>query len=138
MHAPSAIKSLVKGPVWLLFSMRPAMQVLSLLSVCLLLLLSSADADPASGSLAGAVNSFSLSLFNQLSREKGQVNVFVSPFSVSTALSMLLLGARGPTADNLRKGLHFDAVDESNGPTVHQLFQKVLIANLPTNLEALI
>lgn len=75
--------------------------------------------------LSGALNDFSVTLFNQLSKENQQENVIVSPFSVDTALSILLLGARSTSADELVKVLHFDQVPESNGRSVHQLFQQV-------------
>ena len=80
---------------------------------------------PSPGSLSASVNDFSLALFNRLSQEKGQQNVFVSPFSVSTALSILLLGARSSSSDELTKTLAFDKVDTSNGKNVHQLFAEV-------------
>lgn len=74
--------------------------------------------------LTSSVNDFSVALFNQLSQENAQKNVFVSPFSVSTALSMLLLGARTTSAEELTTGLKFDRIDQ-NGKSVHSLFKEV-------------
>lgn len=85
--------------------------------VSLLLIIScpaSSSAIDDSTMLAAAVNSFSLDLFNQISRDKGRENVFVSPFSVSTVLSILLVGAEGRTADQLIRSLHLDVID-ANG-----------------------
>jgi hypothetical protein len=80
---------------------------------------------PSPGSLSASVNDFSFALFHRLSQENDQKNVFVSPFSVSTALSILLLGARSSSADELTKTLAFDKIDTSNGKNVHQLFAEV-------------
>lgn len=78
----------------------------------------------AADQLTGPVNQFTVSLFNELRKEKPQENVFVSPFSVSTALATTLLGSRSQTADELSAGLHFNQLDSAN---VHQLFQKVCL-----------
>lgn len=75
--------------------------------------------------LTAAINDFSVSLFNRLSQEKGQENVFVSPLSVSTALSMLLLGTRSTSESQLSSGLKFDGISQEDGRTVHQLFHEV-------------
>lgn len=80
--------------------------------------------------ITAAVNDFSISLFNRLSQENGQKNVFVSPLSVSTALSMLLLGARASTAAELSKGLKFDQINTSDN-TIHQQFSQVSRYSLP-------
>lgn len=48
---------------------------------------------------------FALDLYQQLRTEPG--NVFYSPFSISEALAMLSAGARGDTATQMAKALHF-------------------------------
>lgn len=57
---------------------------------------------------ADAVNAFSADLFRRLagpqSEEKG--NLFLSPFSIETALAMTSAGARGTTLDEMAKVLH--------------------------------
>ncbi|KAM5304044.1 serpin B13-like isoform 1-T2 [Glossophaga mutica] len=63
--------------------------------------------------LGAATTRFGLDLFKELSKvNKG--NVFFSPVSISTAIGMLLLGARGATADQLRKVLFSEQDTESS------------------------
>jgi len=50
-------------------------------------------------------NQFAFDLYARLAQEKG--NVFLSPSSISTALAMTYAGARGRTADEMAKTLHF-------------------------------
>jgi serpin B len=72
--------------------------------------------DPATtatdGQLATAVASdehFALNLYQQLANGDG--NVFMSPYSISTCLSMVLAGARGDTAIQLANALGVDDPD---------------------------
>jgi len=51
---------------------------------------------------------FALSLYDVLKKDKGPTdNIFYSPLSISTVLSMTLLGAKGKTADELSSALHY-------------------------------
>lgn len=50
-------------------------------------------------------NAFALDLYAQLRGQQG--NLFLSPYSISTALAMTYAGARGPTAEQMAKTLHF-------------------------------
>jgi serpin B len=50
-------------------------------------------------------NTFALDLYGYLRKEKG--NLFLSPYSISTALAMTYGGARGSTAEQMAKTLHF-------------------------------
>jgi serpin B len=50
-------------------------------------------------------NAFAFNLYDQLRAKDG--NVFFSPYSISTALAMTYAGARGDTADEMAKALHF-------------------------------
>lgn len=56
-------------------------------------------------SIADANNKFTFDLYSKLSGKKG--NIFFSPYSISTALAMTYEGARGITADEMEKVLHF-------------------------------
>jgi serpin B len=50
-------------------------------------------------------NAFAFDLYDQLRGQDG--NVFCSPYSISTALAMTSAGARGDTAAEMAKALHF-------------------------------
>uniref|UniRef100_A0A674NUI4 Serpin B6 n=1 Tax=Takifugu rubripes TaxID=31033 RepID=A0A674NUI4_TAKRU len=69
------------------------------------------------GSVANT--SFSLALFRKLSDNDTTANIFYSPFSISSALAMVLLGARGNTAaqmSELEKLLTYDNFMEWTRP----------------------
>ncbi len=57
-------------------------------------------------SLARANAEFALDLYRQLSAVDG--NIIVGPHSISTVLAMVYAGARGATADEMARVLHFD------------------------------
>lgn len=57
-----------------------------------------------------AINAFAVDLYGKLAAKPG--NLFVSPYSVSTALAMTYGGARGNTAAEMAKVLHLDALGE--------------------------
>lgn len=56
--------------------------------------------------VADGNNRFALDLYGKL--KKGDENLFYSPYSISTALAMTYAGARGQTAEQMAKVLHFD------------------------------
>ncbi|HTQ53418.1 MAG TPA: serpin family protein [Bryobacteraceae bacterium] len=58
----------------------------------------------AANNLTPGLNQFASASYRQLS--KGQGNLILSPFCISTALSMLLEGARGQTATSIAAALH--------------------------------
>lgn len=53
--------------------------------------------------LSAASTSFALSLFTKLSENASTKNVFFSPFSISSALSMVFLGTKGNTAAQMKQ-----------------------------------
>jgi len=53
--------------------------------------------------LARANSLFALDLFRALSATNAEGNMFFSPLSISAALSMVYLGARGDTAKEMAK-----------------------------------
>lgn len=55
--------------------------------------------------VAGSYNLFGLELYAILKERGG--NIFFSPYSISTALSMVYAGARGHTRDEMASALHF-------------------------------
>jgi len=60
-----------------------------------------------------AINAFAIDVYRQLAAENG--NVFFSPYSISSAMTMVYAGARGDTAAEMEKTLHF----EGRGPEIH-------------------
>jgi serpin B len=64
--------------------------------------------------VAGGINAFGVDLYRKLAAEekrKGK-NLFLSPFSISTALAMTYAGARADTAAEMKKVLHFTPKDD--------------------------
>ncbi|XP_032078409.1 leukocyte elastase inhibitor-like [Thamnophis elegans] len=82
--------------------------------------------------LADANSQFALDLFQELKDPTG--NVFFSPFSISSALAMVALGARGNTASQLLKTLHFEGVEDLHS-LFHTLNTKIKRSNAPYILK---
>ncbi|MGH0123773.1 UNVERIFIED_CONTAM: hypothetical protein FKN15_076238 [Acipenser sinensis] len=59
-------------------------------------------------SLASANTSFALNLFKKLSNDRKAENIFYSPLSISSALAMVYLGARGNTASEMAQSVCFN------------------------------
>ncbi|XP_062858409.1 leukocyte elastase inhibitor-like [Trichomycterus rosablanca] len=68
-------------------------------------------------SLSGANSVFALDLYRALSTNSLDGNLFFSPLSISASLSMVYLGARGITAEEMAKVMSFSSV-----PDVHDQF----------------
>ncbi|XP_074135083.1 leukocyte elastase inhibitor-like [Sminthopsis crassicaudata] len=68
--------------------------------------------------LSAANSRFALELYKTLNEVHPTENIICSPISISTALAMILLGARGETAAEVSKVFHFNEVDQ-----VHSRFQ---------------
>lgn len=64
-------------------------------------------------------NAFAVDLYGQLRNQSG--NLFFSPASVSTALAMTYAGARGDTASQMAKTLHFTLPPERLHPAMGAL-----------------
>jgi serpin B len=69
---------------------------------------SSGGTETAGQGAATAVSAFSIDLYHAL-RQQQPGNLFVSPYSVSSALAMTQAGANGATADEMAKVLHLPA-----------------------------
>lgn len=76
-----------------------------------------------SSELSNALLTFSVDFYQKLLTENSgsPKNVVVSPFSIATALSMTLAGARGQTADEITRLLH-----TGDATKVHGLFSEFL------------
>ncbi|KAJ6654697.1 hypothetical protein lerEdw1_006658 [Lerista edwardsae] len=59
-------------------------------------------------SLSEAITAFGLDLYHKLNKKDTCKSIFFSPMSISTVLSMVLLGARGRSKTQMEKVLHFD------------------------------
>uniref|UniRef100_A0A3P8ZBS0 Leukocyte elastase inhibitor n=1 Tax=Esox lucius TaxID=8010 RepID=A0A3P8ZBS0_ESOLU len=68
-------------------------------------------------SVSSCNTAFSLELYRVL-RQNNTGNIFISPFSISSALAMVYLGARGDTATQMAKALSFNLTKD-----VHTDFQ---------------
>ena len=66
-------------------------------------------------------NQFAVDLYAKLAAEKKDGNLFFSPLSISTALSMTYAGARANTAAEMKKALHFALADEKLHPAMAAL-----------------
>lgn len=69
-----------------------------------------ANGNDRAGATAG--NAFAIDLFSRL-RSSGQGNLFFSPYSIHSALSMTYAGARGETAAEMARTLHLES-DSTN------------------------
>ncbi len=67
------------------------------------------QAAPGTFGIAEANNAFAINLYRHLASEQG--NLVVSPFSIDTALTMTYAGARGNTARQMAKVLHYKSGD---------------------------
>jgi len=71
--------------------------------------------------LSSANTKFALDLY-KLHASPADQNVFMSPLSISVALAMTYLGARGQTKAQMREVLHFSDVEEAH---LHQVFTDI-------------
>ena len=78
-----------------------------------------------SGELLGANNKFAFDIFGELlTRDKGK-NIFISPFSITTALTMAYNGAEADTRDAMAEVLGFSGMDLED---LNSNFSKLLVA----------
>jgi serpin B len=70
-----------------------------------------APMNPAADGAVSGINHFTLDLFKRMGQPND--NLFLSPASVSTAMALAYRGARGVTADELRRVLYFSAPPET-------------------------
>ncbi|XP_024135884.1 leukocyte elastase inhibitor isoform X1 [Oryzias melastigma] len=87
-----------------------------------------------------ANTSFSLDLFKKLSDKDKTANVFYSPFSISSALAMVMLGARGNTASQMNEVLCFSKAGKQHPQAkgAQQMMQmQQTQSSLPPQLKSL-
>jgi len=69
---------------------------------------------PVEKALVQSSNAFGFRLFQEVNREEGGKNLFLSPFSVSMALGMTLNGAAGGTETDMRRTLGFGDLQQED------------------------
>jgi serpin B len=103
--------------------------LLAFLVSCLVLLARGQEAGmkaPAAADRRAVVegdNAFAVALYSQLRKQSG--NLFFSPESISTALAMAYAGARGETASEMAKTLHFTLPPERLHPAMGALLREL-------------
>ncbi|XP_015473378.2 heterochromatin-associated protein MENT-like [Parus major] len=65
--------------------------------------------------LSVSTNRFTLDLYKKLNETSKGQNIFFSPWSIATALSMVYLGAKGDTATQMAEVLHFNQTAREEG-----------------------
>ncbi|XP_061094993.1 serpin B6-like [Conger conger] len=71
-------------------------------------------------SLSAANTKFSLDLFKNITEHKKMDNIFYSPLSISSALAMVYMGARGNTATQMAEVLRFRKEKKPEAPGLQQ------------------
>jgi len=103
---------------------------ISMVAILLALSVSAVAAvKPDTGDQAAVVtgnNEFAFDLYGQLRTHDG--NLFFSPYSVSTALAMTYAGARGQTAEQMAKTLHFN-LEQDRLPAAYARLVKTMNAD---------
>jgi serpin B len=105
--------------------------LLSLLIPCVVFLLQAQGAEPMAAADRAAVvegnNAFAFALYGHLRNQNG--NLFFSPESISTALAMAYAGARGNTATEMAKTLHFTLPQQHLNPAMGALLSDLNAAH---------
>ena len=83
------------------------------------------DDQPTACELIEANNSFGFNIFQKLHEEKPDSNIFISPLSISTALTMTLNGADGETKTQMHNTLELEGLSLDE---VNNAYQYVLTA----------
>ncbi|MGA0560395.1 serpin family protein [Larkinella sp. VNQ87] len=85
------------------------------------------QATPEARLFAQKTNDFSFDFLKQVNEEqKKEENIFVSPLSLHTALGLLLNGAAGQTADEMKKAMHLEGVSLADANQTYEFLQKAL------------
>lgn len=84
--------------------------------------------------LSQANNEFAFNIFRRLHQSDRDSNLFISPTSIATALTMTLNGAQGTTADEMRQTLTLNGLSQ---PAVNAAYQTLIDAlpNLDHNVS---
>ncbi|HUS79073.1 MAG TPA: serpin family protein [Patescibacteria group bacterium] len=85
------------------------------------------------GAAVDASNIFAFDLYARYSA--GEDNLFYSPYSISTALSMTYEGARGQTAEEMRSVFHWDEDDLARRSGAARVFNLLNAGDRPYTLQ---
>ncbi|XP_056440346.1 leukocyte elastase inhibitor-like isoform X2 [Gadus chalcogrammus] len=109
-----------------------AESILTALVLCTLLCLE--DTMASSTPLTEANTTFTLALFKKITEGNKSGNVFYSPLSISSALAMVLLGARGNTSTQMSEALQHQKGEEDINASFSKLLSEL---NKPDALYSL-
>ncbi|XP_059901827.1 leukocyte elastase inhibitor-like isoform X3 [Gadus macrocephalus] len=90
------------------------------------------DTMASSTPLTEANTTFTLALFKRITEENKSGNVFYSPLSISSALAMVLLGARGNTSTQMSEVLCFSEAEGPQQQALPALAQMQMQQRAPT------
>lgn len=90
-------------------------------------------AEPKLDALVAGNNAFALELYSELKSAEG--NLFLSPYSISSALAMTYAGARGNTAAEMEKALHFGRGQAGTHPAFAALQARLAAAENQGNVR---
>ena len=94
------------------------------------------DENEIDGQVVGGMTSFAFELFKELNREEGGGNIFISPLSVSTALTMTYNGAGGQTRDEMKESLGYSGVsDEKTNASFENLIPYLMQADETVEID---
>lgn len=83
-------------------------------------------AHPEVQEIANAENLFGFKLFKQLHAEQEEENIFISPLSIATALTMTVNGAQGPTLEGMQKALEINDLSLEELNAAYQVWLDIL------------
>lgn len=81
------------------------------------------DTDTVNDRVVGANTEFAFNIFKKLNNEDSAKSIFISPLSISTALTMTYNGAEASTKEAISKTLGFKGINRDN---VNQSYQNLL------------
>jgi len=93
----------------------------------------SADVKSDKAAIVKGNTEFALDLYGKLREKDG--NLFYSPYSISTALAMTSVGAKGQTLDQMNKTLHFGLAPKALHPAFSALNNEVTSGGKPKGYQ---
>lgn len=100
--------------------MQPIKVLFSLLSMFLILSKVNAQ-DISTDNLVSSNNAFACNIYSKINNDNPNSNLFFSPYSISTALTMAYVGAAGETAKQMKEVMNFNFEESSLNSSYLQL-----------------